>query len=137
MALFNAHFFRIIAPFSKTVIATLLMQTIPSTLNATYWLHFGLTVLSWFIPFLFDWRLVLCAYSIVLLQFVIFGGCLMNRGHALNDAENATAKTDAVGVGLFRTELLYLNSRIVPTVDEQAAEYANILVSHIPTRPAT
>ena len=47
----------------------------------------------------------------------------------LNDAENATAKTDAVGVGLFRTELLYLNSRIVPTVDEQAAEYANILAA--------
>lgn len=47
----------------------------------------------------------------------------------LNDAENATAKTDAVGVGLFRTELLYLNSRIVPTVDEQAAEYATILAA--------
>jgi len=47
----------------------------------------------------------------------------------LADAENATAKTDAVGVGLFRTELLYLNSRIVPTVDEQAAEYANILTA--------
>lgn len=47
----------------------------------------------------------------------------------LTDAENATAKTDAVGVGLFRTELLYLNSRIVPTVDEQAAEYANILAA--------
>ena len=88
MALFNAHFFRIIAPFSKTVIATLLMQTIPSTFNATYLLHLGLTILSWFIPFLFDWRLVLCAYSVVLLQFVVFGGCLMNRGHALNDTEN-------------------------------------------------
>ncbi len=47
----------------------------------------------------------------------------------LNDAENATAKTDAVGVGLFRTELLYLNSRIVPTVEEQASEYANILAA--------
>ena len=47
----------------------------------------------------------------------------------LNDAENATAKTDAVGVGLFRTELLYLNSRIVPTVEEQAAEYAAILAA--------
>jgi phosphotransferase system enzyme I (PtsI) len=47
----------------------------------------------------------------------------------LNDAENATAKTEAVGVGLFRTELLYLNSRIVPTVEEQAAEYANILAA--------
>ena len=47
----------------------------------------------------------------------------------LADAENATAKTDAVGVGLFRTELLYLNSKVVPTVDEQAAEYASILAA--------
>ena len=47
----------------------------------------------------------------------------------LADAETATAKTDAVGVGLFRTELLYLNSKSVPTVDEQAAEYAEILAA--------
>ena len=47
----------------------------------------------------------------------------------LADAETATAKTDAVGVGLFRTELLYLNSKVVPTVDEQAEEYAAILAA--------
>lgn len=47
----------------------------------------------------------------------------------LADAETASAKTDAVGVGLFRTELLYLNSKNVPTVDEQAAEYATILAA--------
>jgi len=47
----------------------------------------------------------------------------------LADAQTATAKTDAVGVGLFRTELLYLNSKSVPTVDEQAAEYAEILAA--------
>lgn len=64
------------------------MQTISSKLNATYWLHLGLTVLSWFIPFLFDWRLVLTAYCIVLAQFLVFGGCLMNRGHGLEDADN-------------------------------------------------
>ena len=47
----------------------------------------------------------------------------------LADAQTATAKTDAVGVGLFRTELLYLNSKSVPTVEEQAAEYAEILAA--------
>lgn len=64
------------------------MQAISSKFNSTYWLHLGLTILSWFIPFLFDWRLVLIAYSIVLLQFIVFGGCLMNRGHGLEDADN-------------------------------------------------
>ena len=47
----------------------------------------------------------------------------------LADAETASSKTDAVGVGLFRTELLYLNSKNVPTVDEQAEEYATILAA--------
>ena len=47
----------------------------------------------------------------------------------LADAETASSKTEAVGVGLFRTELLYLNSKVVPTVDEQAAEYASILAA--------
>jgi phosphotransferase system enzyme I (PtsI) len=47
----------------------------------------------------------------------------------LTDAETATSKTEAVGVGLFRTELLYLNSKNVPTVEEQAAEYASILAA--------
>lgn len=63
-------------------------STIPTTYNLTFWLHLFVTVLSWFIPFLFDWRLVLTAYSCVLLQFHVFGGCLMNRGHALDDAGN-------------------------------------------------
>lgn len=47
----------------------------------------------------------------------------------LADAENANAKTEAVGVGLFRTELLYLNSNVVPTVQEQADQYSSILAA--------
>jgi phosphotransferase system enzyme I (PtsI) len=45
----------------------------------------------------------------------------------LADAQSAAAKTNADGVGLFRTELLYLNSRVVPTVREQAEKYEAIL----------
>lgn len=53
--------------------------------NFMFWFHLFLTMLSWFIPFLFWWPLVLTAYSIVLLQFVFFKRCLMNEGHALDD----------------------------------------------------
>lgn len=53
--------------------------------NFMFWFHFFLTALSWFIPVLFWWPLVLTAYSIVLLQFVFFKRCLMNEGHALDD----------------------------------------------------
>jgi len=45
----------------------------------------------------------------------------------LADAQTAAAKTKADGVGLFRTELLYLNSRIVPSVKDQASKYEAIL----------
>ena len=53
--------------------------------NFMFWFHLFLTMLSWFIPVLFWWPLVLTAYSIVLLQFVFFKRCLMNEGHALDD----------------------------------------------------
>lgn len=63
-------------------------STIPTKVNGTFWIHLFLTAISWFIPFLFDWKLVVSAYTVVLMQFVLFGGCLMNRGHGLEDSNN-------------------------------------------------
>lgn len=56
--------------------------------NFTFWLHLFVTLLSWAAPFLAPWPLVLLAYSIVVLQFIVFKRCLMNKGHALNDTDN-------------------------------------------------
>lgn len=53
--------------------------------NFMFWLHLFLTMLSWFIPVLFWWPLVLGAYSIVLMQFVVFNRCIMNKEHDLDD----------------------------------------------------
>ncbi|MFM5904219.1 MAG: putative PEP-binding protein [Microbacteriaceae bacterium] len=44
------------------------------------------------------------------------------------DAE-AAAKTGAEGVGLFRTELLYLSEKSQPSVDQQTASYSEILAA--------
>jgi len=44
------------------------------------------------------------------------------------------AKTKANGVGLFRTELLYLSASTAPSVDQQAASYAEVLAA-APTGP--
>jgi hypothetical protein len=63
-------------------------DAIPVRYNLTFWLHLFVTAFSWFIPFLFDWKLVLLAYGSVVLQFAVFGGCLMNRAHALKDEGN-------------------------------------------------
>ena len=54
---------------------------------------------------------------------------------SLEDAE-AAAKTGAVGVGLFRTELLYLNESSQPSVDRQRDLYASILAA-APEGPIT
>lgn len=58
--------------------------------NFMFWLHLFLTMLSWFIPFIFWWPIVLVAYATVLMQFVVFNRCIMNKEHALDDDENFT-----------------------------------------------
>lgn len=47
---------------------------------------------------------------------------MLNIGDAKGAA--AVAKVDAEGVGLFRTELLYLDRKTAPTIDEQVQLYA-------------
>lgn len=54
---------------------------------------------------------------------------------SLEDAE-AASKTGAVGVGLFRTELLYLNESSQPSVERQRDLYASILAA-APEGPIT
>jgi phosphotransferase system enzyme I (PtsI) len=50
---------------------------------------------------------------------------LLNIGDAFGAA--AVAKVDAEGVGLFRTEFLYLDRQDAPSIDEQVALYSAVL----------
>ena len=52
---------------------------------------------------------------------------LLNIGDAAGAA--AVAEVDAEGVGLFRTEFLYLDRQDAPSVDEQAALYAEVFAA--------
>lgn len=52
--------------------------------------HLTLLLLTWVAPFWFSWPLVLLAYGMVQLQFFVFGRCLMNKGHALSEENDAT-----------------------------------------------
>lgn len=61
-----------------------------STHGLTFWFHVLITFLAWVGPFLFSWYLMLPAYLIVLLQFLIFKRCLLNNGHELDDADDTT-----------------------------------------------
>ena len=52
--------------------------------------HLFLTALAWIAPFLFTWWMVTLAFGVVLLQFRVFGRCLMNRHHDLGEEEHNT-----------------------------------------------
>lgn len=64
----------------------------PSTLNGRVWFvfHLAITLLAWVGPFLFDWRLMITAYTLVMLQFLVFNRCLVNNKHNLSEDENMT-----------------------------------------------
>lgn len=63
-------------------------STLPK-FNLAFWFHLLITLLAWLGPFLFSWYLMVSAYGIVLLQFLIFNRCLLNAAHDLdNDNDN-------------------------------------------------
>ncbi len=64
----------------------------PRTLPSYIWfvLHFIITLTAWIGPFIFPWYLMLTAYTIVMLQFLVFNRCLMNIKHDLSEDENMT-----------------------------------------------
>lgn len=61
-----------------------------STHNFVFWFHVIITLLAWIGPFLIPWWLMVPAYLIVLLQFLIFNRCLLNAKHDLGDDNDTT-----------------------------------------------
>ena len=63
-----------------------------TVLNGSYgiifWFHLFITVLSWFAPFLFSWYYLIPVYLMIVLQFMVFKRCLLNKEHALDDGED-------------------------------------------------
>ncbi|MCB0530717.1 MAG: hypothetical protein H6574_03550 [Lewinellaceae bacterium] len=58
--------------------------------NFIFALHFFITALAWVAPFLFSWQILVPVYVVVLVQFAVFGRCLMNEGHNMEEADDAT-----------------------------------------------
>ena len=52
--------------------------------------HLFITLLAWVAPFLFSWKILVPVYGIVLLQFAVFGRCLMNKEHDMEESDDAT-----------------------------------------------
>lgn len=63
-------------------------QTIKSEFAFAF--HLVVTLLAWVAPFLFSWKILVPVYVAVLLQFAVFGRCLVNAQHDLPEEDNAT-----------------------------------------------
>lgn len=63
-----------------------------STFKTNLWfvIHLVFLIGSWVAPFMITWKFLIPIYSLVLLQFVFFGRCLMNSEHGLDDSDNHT-----------------------------------------------
>jgi hypothetical protein len=61
-----------------------------SQFGLVFWAHLFITILAWVAPFLFWFPLPIAAYTVVMLQFFVFGRCLMNRQHALTEDDDMT-----------------------------------------------
>jgi hypothetical protein len=63
-------------------------QTLKSEI--AFWLHLFVTLLAWVAPFLFSWKWSLPVYAAVMIQFAVFGRCLVNKEHDLDESGDAT-----------------------------------------------
>lgn len=57
-------------------------------------LHLIMVILSWFVPFLLNWPIAIGIYVTLLLQFKVFGKCLMNQKHDLGEEDYKTFYSD-------------------------------------------
>lgn len=85
------------------------VQSTPdSSHNFSFWFHLFITILAWVGPFLFSWYLMLTAYLIVVLQFMVFNKCLLNAKHDLKTEGDATFYSylfEQMGLEVDRTRL--------------------------------
>ncbi len=87
-----------------------------SDLNFIFWIHLLITLSAWALPFLFWWPLVLATYAIVHLQFAVFGRCLMNNLHNLDEEDDKILYTDileAMGFRPNRRKLKFFIRRVL------------------------
>ncbi|MFQ5446872.1 MAG: hypothetical protein ACE5FF_08060 [Saprospiraceae bacterium] len=70
--------------------------TTHSETNFIFWFHLFITVSAWALPILFWWPIVWAVYAIVHLQFAIFGRCLVNKMHDLDEEDDKILYTDVL-----------------------------------------
>jgi hypothetical protein len=59
-----------------------------------FWLHVASVVATWLMPFLISWPIAVTIYAAVMIQFAIWGKCLMNEHHGLDERDGRIFYTD-------------------------------------------
>lgn len=65
-------------------------------INFLFWVHLLAVISTWLLPFMVDWKLAVGVYAAVMLQFAVFGKCLMNEHHGLTEEGDRIFYTDVL-----------------------------------------
>ena len=70
------------------------MQTATLKSGLVFWLHVLSVIGAWLMPFLLTWKIALVIYAAVMTQFAIWGKCLVNEHHGLDESDGRIFYTD-------------------------------------------
>ena len=67
-------------------------QTLKSSF--AFWIHVLAVIATYLFPFLISWKIAVPIYAAVMIQFAIWGKCLVNEHHGLDESEGRIFYTD-------------------------------------------
>ncbi len=99
-----------------------------------FWLHLILDALFVISPFLFSWKLILLGIILLELQFVFFGGCLINKLHFSKDKEAVFLYPylKMLGVDISYQNAKILMRYIVPVIILGTAIFWQVVMKNAP-----
>lgn len=62
--------------------------------KALFGLHLLSVIATWLMPFLISWKIAVAVYAAVMIQFAIWGKCLMNEHHGLDESDGRIFYTE-------------------------------------------
>lgn len=72
------------------------MSTSTIKTNFLFWIHVLAVIATWLLPFTVNWKLAIGVYAAVMIQFAVFGKCLMNEHHGLKEDGDRIFYTDVL-----------------------------------------
>jgi hypothetical protein len=72
------------------------MSTKTFKTNFLFGIHLLSIIATWMIPFLIPWKIGVAVYTAVMIQFAIWGKCLMNEHHGLDESNGRIFYTEVL-----------------------------------------